>query len=91
EAADGAGAVIVPCRRGEGTNALLIPADSPFKPQFGEASFWRHCRQLSGLGLKPHILHLPGIAMDIDLPEDLALVPGLADGIWADSAPCHDA
>lgn len=70
--------VLVPCHKGAGTNAVLIPADTPFRPQFGRASFWHHFAQLSALGLKPRALSLPGIAADIDDPEDLALIADAA-------------
>lgn len=65
---------IVPCRNGRGTNALLIPSNANFTPQFGDGSFQRHFRQLSDLGLAPRALHLPGIAADIDEPDDLMML-----------------
>lgn len=71
--AGGARSVIVPCGRGDGTNGLLIPSLSDFAPDYGEASFARHFAHLTELGLQPVALRLPGIAVDIDEPDDLAL------------------
>jgi 2-phospho-L-lactate guanylyltransferase len=71
--AGGTRSVIVPCRRRDGTNGLLIPSLSGFAPDYGEASFARHFTHLTKLGLRPVALPLPGIAVDIDEPDDLAL------------------
>ena len=71
--AGGTRSVIVPCGRGDGTNGLLIPSLSDFAPDYGEASFARHFAHLTELGLQPVALRLPGIAVDIDEPDDLAL------------------
>jgi 2-phospho-L-lactate guanylyltransferase len=72
--ADGQRSVIVPCHKGDGTNALLIPSAARFTPQYGEASFWNHIAQLSELRLRPKAVRLAGIAADIDEPDDLALL-----------------
>jgi 2-phospho-L-lactate guanylyltransferase len=65
--------VLVPCYKGDGTNAILIPAASPFAPQFGKNSFSRHKKQLIELGLVPKVLNLPRVAADIDEPDDLTV------------------
>jgi 2-phospho-L-lactate guanylyltransferase len=64
--------VIAPCRRQQGTNALLLrpPGLIPFA--FGENSFEKHQQAARLIGLEPIIYHSPTIAFDIDLPEDLA-------------------
>ena len=79
--------VIVPCHKGSGTNTLLIPSRAGFKPQFGENSFRRHLRQLAALGLRPRILHLAGIAADIDEPADLDAFRARAASIWQFADP----
>jgi 2-phospho-L-lactate guanylyltransferase len=68
------GAVFVPSLSGFGTNAaLLVPPDiMPLK--FGEPSFDNHLESARQRGLSPAILELPGIGLDIDAPEDLALL-----------------
>ena len=79
--------VIVPCHKGSGTNALLVPSRAGFKPQFGEDSFRRHLGQLAALGLRPQALHLAGIAADIDEPADLAAFRSAAANIWQFASP----
>lgn len=80
--------VLVPCHKSQGTNALLIPSQAAFTPQFGKASFRHHLAQLAALGLSPHILELPGIAADIDEPEDLKLLAHFSMPVWlADALP----
>lgn len=70
----GQGATIVPCRQGEGTNLLLLPADIPFAPAFGAGSFDRHRRAVPGANVIRDRL----FAIDIDMPADLALAAGMA-------------
>ena len=63
-------AVIAPDYTGTGTNALLVaPPDSlPF--HFGTASFAAHVAAAEQRGLRYVVAHLPGIAGDVDTPED---------------------
>jgi 2-phospho-L-lactate/phosphoenolpyruvate guanylyltransferase len=68
------GAVFVPSLSGLGTNAaLLAPADA-MPLRFGEPSFDDHLEEARVRGLTPLALHLSGLALDIDSPEDLALL-----------------
>jgi 2-phospho-L-lactate guanylyltransferase len=71
-AADSANAVIVPDRRAEGTNALLLSPPDLIEPAFGVQSFQRHIGLLSQAGAKVSILRMKGIAFDVDVPQDLA-------------------
>jgi 2-phospho-L-lactate guanylyltransferase len=68
------GALFVPSLSGFGTNAaLLAPPDSmPLK--FGEPSFDNHLLAARAAGLRPLVRRLPGLGLDIDAPEDLALL-----------------
>jgi 2-phospho-L-lactate guanylyltransferase len=70
EASETASAVIVPDRRDEGTNALLLSPPDLIEPAFGTDSFKRHLGLLSAAGAHT-VLRLDGIAFDIDLPRDL--------------------
>jgi 2-phospho-L-lactate guanylyltransferase len=72
--ASGAGALFVPSLSGFGTNgALLAPPDvMPLK--FGEPSFGNHLEAARQRGLAPVVLELTGLGLDIDAPEDLALL-----------------
>jgi 2-phospho-L-lactate guanylyltransferase len=74
-AAPGAhGVALTPSVSGFGTNgALLAPPDAmPLK--FGEPSFANHLEAARARDLGPVVVRLPGLALDIDAPEDLALL-----------------
>jgi 2-phospho-L-lactate guanylyltransferase len=69
--------VIAPDRHGSGTNALLISPSGLIEYDFGANSFKRHCERAKAAGARLEILQLPSLALDLDLPEDLALLDGL--------------
>ncbi len=81
---------IAPCHKGVGTNALLIPANSPFRPAFGPGSFRRHRAQLAALGPGPRVIRLPGFAQDIDEPGDLAALRAAGFGAFLDGRVSAD-
>lgn len=65
------GTVLVPDAAGRGTNAAWrAPADL-FPLRFGNDSFLPHLAAAKATGLPCVVLHLRGIARDIDRPEDL--------------------
>ncbi len=66
--------VIAPDRRREGTNALLVSPAGIIEYDYGENSFERHCKQAREVGALLEICELTSIELDLDLPEDLALV-----------------
>jgi len=65
---------IAPDRHGTGTNALSLPLPKAkgFSFAFGPDSFARHNAEADRLGLKIEEIRSPGLARDIDEPEDLA-------------------
>lgn len=65
---------IAPDRHGTGTNALSLPLPEArgFSFAFGPDSFARHIAEAQRLGLEVEEIHSPGLARDIDEPEDLA-------------------
>jgi len=65
------GVVFVPSRSGRGTNAALLAPPDALALTFGEPSFDNHLRTARAAGLTPRVLELPGIALDVDTPEDL--------------------
>jgi 2-phospho-L-lactate guanylyltransferase len=67
-AARGGGA-IAPDRHGTGVNALALDAGVPIEFRFGPDSLARHQEQAGG---RLAIVARPGLALDIDTPEDLA-------------------
>lgn len=71
--------VIAPDRHEKGTNALLMSPAGLIKYDFGEGSFPRHCDRATKAGARLEIVKLPSFALDLDLPEDLALLDKFKD------------
>ena len=63
---------IVPSHDEGGSNAVLLSPPDAVPLRFGIDSFYPHLRAAEALGIRPTVLRLPGIALDIDNPEDLA-------------------
>mgnify|MGYP006278453085 CR=1 FL=1 len=66
--------VVSPDRRREGTNALAICPAGLIEYDFGEGSFEKHRRRAREAGARVEVCELPSLALDLDEPEDLALV-----------------
>lgn len=64
--------VIVPSRDGTGTNAILRRPPTLFPSHFGAGSLDKHIREAEQANASCTLLDLPGIALDIDEPEDLS-------------------
>jgi 2-phospho-L-lactate guanylyltransferase len=65
------GSVLVPDAAGRGTNAALRSPADLFPLRFGNDSFLPHKAAARATGLPCVVLELPGIALDVDRPEDL--------------------
>ncbi|MGD9697374.1 MAG: 2-phospho-L-lactate guanylyltransferase [Thermoleophilia bacterium] len=65
-------AVLVPSRDGTGTNAMLLTPPGALRPELGPHSLRRHLAQAARRGLTVRRLDVPGLALDIDTPQDLA-------------------
>ena len=65
------GAVLVPDAAGRGTNAAWRAPCDLFPLRFGNDSFLPHLAAAKATGLPCVVLQLPGIARDVDRPEDL--------------------
>lgn len=70
----GPGVVFVPSLSGFGTNAALLAPPAALPLKFGEPSFDNHLVAARAAGFQPLVLRLPGVGLDIDAPEDLALL-----------------
>ncbi|MBM3635153.1 MAG: 2-phospho-L-lactate guanylyltransferase [Actinobacteria bacterium] len=83
-APDGDAAVLARSESGTGTNAMLLTPPDALVPQLGPDSLIHHCAQAAALGVPVEVVHHPGIALDVDTPEDLAELvrrePGGATG-----------
>lgn len=66
--------IIVPDRREDGTNALLLSPPDELKFQFGPGSFGLHVRQAQKRGFRVEIVNIPELSLDLDLPADLDLL-----------------
>jgi 2-phospho-L-lactate guanylyltransferase len=62
---------IAPSRDERGSNAIACSPPDVVPLRFGENSFYPHLRAAEAHGIKANVLHLPGIALDIDNPEDV--------------------
>ncbi|MFZ0479904.1 MAG: 2-phospho-L-lactate guanylyltransferase [Terriglobales bacterium] len=77
-AAPAGGTVLVPDAAGRGTNAAWRSPADLFPLRFGNDSFRPHLAAAKATGLPCVVLELPGIARDIDRPEDLFAVAAAA-------------
>ena len=68
------GVVFVPSLSGFGTNAALLEPPDVMPLKFGEPSFDNHLVAARAAGLRPLVRRLPGIGLDVDGPDDLALL-----------------
>ena len=69
---------LCPAAEDAGTNGLVVPANSPFRPTLGQDSFARHLRAAEGL---PHaVCHAPGFGLDLDSMADLEACERLQPG-----------
>lgn len=68
---------IAPSRDERGSNAVLCSPPEAVPLRFGEDSFFPHLRAAEARGIRPSVRHLPGLALDIDTPEDLAAFAAL--------------
>ncbi len=66
--------VIAPDRRGEGTNALLVAPIGLIEYAFGANSYQRHLKEATASGARLEVCDIVRLTVDVDLPEDLALV-----------------
>lgn len=65
------GVTLVPDRRDDGTNVVVLPAGCGFRFSYGPGSFERHLAECSRLGLPVRVLRLPALTLDVDWPADL--------------------
>ncbi|MEJ1975208.1 MAG: 2-phospho-L-lactate guanylyltransferase [Acetobacteraceae bacterium] len=63
---------IVPAHDELGSNAVLCSPPGAVPLRFGDNSFFPHLDAARGQGIAPTVVRLPGIAMDVDHPADLA-------------------
>ena len=64
---------LAPAQRDGGTNAMLVPSRSAFRPVLGRDSFRLHKDLALRLGMRYAVCESPGFALDLDTPADLKL------------------
>jgi 2-phospho-L-lactate guanylyltransferase len=67
----GDGVLLVPDRRHDGTNVLVVPAAAGFRFAYGTGSFTRHLAEARRLGLRSEVHEDALLAFDVDWPADL--------------------
>jgi 2-phospho-L-lactate/phosphoenolpyruvate guanylyltransferase len=72
--------VIVPDRHGTGTNALVLSPPDAIMPAFGPDSFARHMAAAEAAGVPHRAEGVPGLALDVDTPDDLAELAAALEG-----------
>ena len=73
---------LVPSHDGDGTNGFLVSPPNLMQPVFGPGSFARHLAQAAAGKIECRVHHLPGLALDIDEPGDLARLIAQKRGDW---------
>jgi 2-phospho-L-lactate guanylyltransferase len=77
---------IAPSHDEKGSNAIVMSPPDAVNLRFGDDSFLPHLAAAEARGIAPVVLHLPGIALDIDNPVDLAHFSELGSrtraGLW---------
>lgn len=68
----GPGFTVVPACDGRGTNAVVMTPPNAVQLAYGENSFPRHLLAARAVGIEPVVVALPGIALDLDAPSDVA-------------------
>jgi 2-phospho-L-lactate guanylyltransferase len=65
-------AVLVPDRRGTGTNVVAVPVGARLTASYGAGSFHTHLGLALAAGVGVEVRRDPRLALDVDTPEDLA-------------------
>jgi 2-phospho-L-lactate guanylyltransferase len=60
-----------PSRDERGTNAVVCSPPDLLPLRFGDDSFSPHLERARSIGIEPQIVRRPGLALDIDTPDDL--------------------
>jgi 2-phospho-L-lactate guanylyltransferase len=68
---------LAPDRHELGTNAMLISPPGTIGYAFGPASFEQHSRMAHQARARLEVVRRPTLALDLDFPEDLALLQGM--------------
>jgi 2-phospho-L-lactate/phosphoenolpyruvate guanylyltransferase len=70
EALVAGGIAIAPDQSGRGTNAIFLPVGVRIAFAYGESSFAAHVASARSLGHEVRVVRRPGLAFDVDTPDD---------------------
>ncbi len=62
---------LAPSRDQRGSNAVLCSPPELLPLRFGDDSYFPHLARARALGIEPGIVHRPGLALDVDTPDDM--------------------
>jgi 2-phospho-L-lactate guanylyltransferase len=65
---------IVPAHDRRGSNAIMMTPANAVPLAFGDDSFLPHLAAARRLGIEPTIVNAPGIGLDVDNPQDIAML-----------------
>ena len=68
------GVTLAPSHDSNGTNGLLLAPPNAIDPSYGPGSYLQHLSQAMARRVDVNVVHLEGLARDIDEPVDLALL-----------------
>jgi len=68
------GVTLAPSHDSDGTNALLLAPPNAIAPCYGPGSYVQHMSQAMARQIDVNVLHLAGVARDIDVSADLAVL-----------------
>lgn len=69
---------IAPAHDEKGSNGVVLSPPDAVPLRFGEDSYFPHLAAARACGIEPRVVLVPGVAMDIDHPADIAMFAGLA-------------
>ncbi len=62
---------LAPSRDERGSNAVACSPPEVLPLRFGDDSYFPHLQRARALGIEPGVVHRPGLALDVDTPDDL--------------------
>jgi 2-phospho-L-lactate/phosphoenolpyruvate guanylyltransferase len=68
------GVTLAPSHDSNGTNGLILAPPNAIEPCYGPGSYLQHLSQAMARRVDVNVVHLEGLARDIDEPSDLALL-----------------
>jgi 2-phospho-L-lactate guanylyltransferase len=75
---------LAPASRDGGTNGIVVPAGSRFRPEMGLGSFERHTAQAVRIGAELIVFTSVGFGLDLDVPADLEALERIRPGYLAE-------